>query len=296
MDLLHNIDWVLPLRTPALTMLAFGLSWLGYSTFIMFFAAVGYWIWDKAVFFRVTILIMFSALLNAYCKDLFQDPRPPLSLRLDDLVGNSYGLPSGHAQMAVVIWMWLAYELKRTWSWLLCGLICLGVILSRLYLGAHDLEDVLAGAALGALTLIVFRHIKDRQWRWQTQPLWSLLLIAAVTAAALYSWPDKGVAPEYIPTLAGWMAGGVIGSCYEEHLLGFSAPPQWWRRALAAAAGIAAFIALQKILKLLGAAFPFAPLPWKVSQGLIIGLFITWPVPWLLVKLRLATRRHIEVR
>ncbi|HTD06842.1 phosphatase PAP2 family protein [Undibacterium sp.] len=290
-DLLHNLDWVLPLRTPALTSLAFGLSWLGYSTFIMFFMAVGYWTWSKAIFFRVMLLVAFSAVLNAYVKDLFQDPRPPLSIRLDDLVGTSYGLPSGHAQLAVVIWMWLAYELKRKWAWVLCALIALGVMLSRLYLGAHDVEDVLAGAVLGSLTLVAFARIKDRKWSWQDDPVYSLALIALVTAAAMITWPDKGIAPVYVPTLAGWMAGGIVGLRCEERVLGFSASPIWWRKALAAVIGAVAFIALQKILKLAGASLNPPPLAWEAVKGLIAGFFIALPVPWMLAKLQLVAKR-----
>jgi hypothetical protein len=72
-DWLHNLDWVLPLRTPLLTQFAFGLSWLGYSKFIM----LGYWAGDKKMFFRLMLLIMFTAVLNAFTKDFFQDPRRP---------------------------------------------------------------------------------------------------------------------------------------------------------------------------------------------------------------------------
>ncbi|MFZ6647660.1 phosphatase PAP2 family protein [Undibacterium sp. TJN25] len=289
MDILHDITWVLPFRSPALTSLAFALSFLGYSTFIMFFMALGYWGWSKAIFFRVMLLITFSAMLNAYVKDLFQDPRPPLSLRLDDLVGASYGLPSGHAQMSVVIWMWLAYELKRRWVWVLCTLITLGVILSRLYLGAHDLEDVLAGAALGALTLVVFARIKGRRWFWQTNLLWTVALIAVVTSAALLSWPDKGIAPDYVPIVAGWMAGGIIGRYADERTLGYSLSPQCWRRLLATGVGVVAFLALQKLLKYIDASLNPPSLAWPVAKGFIIGCFIALPVPWLLVKLRLAS-------
>ncbi len=42
MDILHNLQWVLPLRSPALTQFAVGFSWLGYTTFIIFFIAIGY--------------------------------------------------------------------------------------------------------------------------------------------------------------------------------------------------------------------------------------------------------------
>ncbi|WP_394778281.1 phosphatase PAP2 family protein [Undibacterium sp.] len=291
MDLLHNLDWVLPLRSPAMTTLAFALSWLGYSTFIMFFMALGYWGWSKAIFFRVMLLITFSAMLNAYVKDLFQDPRPPLSLRLDDLVGASYGLPSGHAQMSVVIWMWLAFELKRRWVWVLCSLITLGVIASRLYLGAHDVEDVLVGAALGALTLLVFANIKDRRWPWQTQPAWSLALIAVVTSAALLSWPDKGIAPDYVPIVAGWMAGGIIGRYHEERVLGYAVSTVWWRRILATGVGVIAFLLLQKVLKFIDASVNPASLAWPLAKGFIVGYFIALPVPWLLVRRGLADSR-----
>ena len=65
MNLWHDLQWVLPLRTPALTQLAFGLSWLGYTTFIMFFIAIGYWTWNRAIFYRLLILVAFNALLNA---------------------------------------------------------------------------------------------------------------------------------------------------------------------------------------------------------------------------------------
>ena len=40
MDILHNLQWVLPLRSPALTQFAVGFSWLGYTTFIVFFIAL----------------------------------------------------------------------------------------------------------------------------------------------------------------------------------------------------------------------------------------------------------------
>jgi len=291
MEILHNLDWVLSLRTPALTSVAFGFSWLGYSTFIMFFMAVGYWALSKSIFFRVMLLITFSAVLNAYAKDLFQSPRPPLAIRLDDLVGASYGLPSGHAQLAVVIWLWLACEARRTWVWIACSIIALGVILSRMYLGAHDLEDVLVGALLGAATLAGFALIKDRKWFWQTDPVWSIVLVLLVTTATLTAWPGTSIAPGYVPMLAGWIAGGIAGLHYEERVLGFAVSPLWSRRALAAVAGVLGFVALQKILKVLGTSLNMPPFVWEAAKGLVSGVFIALPMPWLLAKLRLVSVR-----
>jgi len=285
-DILHNLQWVLPLRSPALTQLAFGLSWLGYTTFIMFFMAIGYWTWSKAIFYRLLILVAVNATLNAYVKDVFQDPRPPLALRLDDLVGASYGVPSGHAQMAVVIWLWLAWELRRTWAWVVGSAIALGVIASRLYLGVHDLEDVLVGAALGASSLLVFERLRHQRWAWQTSLGWSVATITAVTTLAILSWP--GTAPEYIPTLAGWLAAATWSLRWDERHLRYLPPTVIWRKIAVAVVGAACFMGEQKMLKLIAAYIPIDPVLWALSKGLISGVFVSLLMPWIIVQLTLA--------
>jgi membrane-associated phospholipid phosphatase len=285
-DILHNLQWVLPLRSPALTQLAFGLSWLGYTTFIMFFMAIGYWTWSKAIFYRLLILVAINATLNAYVKDVFQDPRPPLALRLDDLVGASYGVPSGHAQMAVVIWLWLAWELRRTWAWVVGSAIALGVIASRLYLGVHDLEDVLVGAALGATSLLVFERLRHQRWAWQTSLGWSVATITAVTALAILSWP--GPAPEYIPTLAGWLAAATWSLRWDERHLRYRPPTVIWRKIAVAMVGAACFMGEQKMLKLIAASIPIDPVLWALGKGLVSGVFVSLLMPWIIMQLTLA--------
>lgn len=286
MDVLHNLQWVLPLRSPALTPLAFGLSWLGYTTFIMFFMAIGYWTWSKAIFFRLLILVAVNATLNAYVKDLVQDPRPPLELRLDDLVGASYGLPSGHAQLAVVIWLWLAWEIGRRWAWVLGSAIALGVIVSRLYLGVHDLEDVLVGAALGATSLVVFERLRHRRWAWQTSVVWSVITIAAVTALVLMNWP--GTAPEYIPTLAGWLAAATWSLQWDQRHIGYQPPTVVWRRVAVGLVGAACFLGEQKFLKFVAPYWPLDPMLWAFTKGVVSGLFVSLLMPWLVLRLRLS--------
>jgi membrane-associated phospholipid phosphatase len=290
-DILHNIDWVLPLRTPELTKLAFALSWLGYPTFIMFFVVLGYWSWNKSLFFRMLLLAAFSAVLNGYLKDLIQDPRPPLAQRLDDLVGDSYGFPSGHAQMAVVIWLWLAYALRRRWAWLACSLIALGVCASRVYLGAHYPTQVLGGAAIGAVTLAVFVRIKDRKWFWQVDLLASLAVTLGFAVVALSSWPHHSMAPDYVPQLAGWTLGALLGLHAETRLFDIVPARRWSRRALAVIVGATAFFLLQRGLKLAGDWLQWPPLWWNGVKGLASGFFVTLPMPWLLARLKLVTVR-----
>lgn len=288
-EFLHDLSWVLPLRREWLTPLMHGFSYLGYEKFILFFLPLGYWAWNKAVFLRLFLLVAFTAVLNAWLKDLWQDPRPPLEYRLDYEVGASFGLPSGHAQIAVVLWLWLAYELRsRVFNWL-SGFIVLGIIFSRLYLGAHDLEDVLGGAVLGALTLGGFALLQ--RWDgWQAlNPLWHLGLVVFLALVFQLSW--QGTAPSYVPLLAGMLVGVLFGYWLEERLLGFHTHTMCWRRLLAALIGALAFIALQSALKWLGVQLAWPGPLWQSVRGLLLGLFVAALMPWLLVRLRLLPAR-----
>lgn len=284
-QLLHDLSWVLPLRNELLTPIMQGFTWLGYDKFILLFLPLGYWAWNKPMFLRLFILVAITALLNAFLKDLWQDPRPDIGLRMDRAVGESFGAPSGHAQIAVVLWLWLAYEVRRPWCWLASSLVVLGIIFSRLYLGAHDLEDVLLGSGLGGVTLLVFALVKDWAWWRQGNLAWHLLLVLGVALVAQLGWP--GVAPAYVPLLGGMLVGVLLGYGLEGKYIGFHGQTEAWRRGLTALLGCAAFLLFQLLLKQVEAVLSLEPLLWQSLRGVLMGLFIALLMPWLLVRSRL---------
>jgi undecaprenyl-diphosphatase len=92
-------------------------------------------------------------------KELVRRPRPPAVILLKPVTGPSF--PSGHATQAVAVYGMLAALVaaatprwgRKVAAWAAAVVIAGLVGLSRLYLGAHWLTDVLAGFALGAAWL-----------------------------------------------------------------------------------------------------------------------------------------------
>ncbi len=91
-------------------------------------------------------------------------PRPKLS---------PYGFPSAHTFGAVVFFGSVVYllwtvEMRSVWRWLgTAGLLVLilGVAVSRLYLRAHWMSDVLGGLAGGTAYLLIFLLAVDPRLR-----------------------------------------------------------------------------------------------------------------------------------
>ena len=153
----NDLSWVLDLRTPFLNIFFDLVSLAGYPTFLILFLSFGYYYWSPEKFSRIAMLLFISGLINGFLKDYFQDPRPATEFMLDPRIGQSYGWPSGHAQIAVTLWGLIAIEFKNNWLTTFCVLMIGLVSFSRIYLGVHDIGDVFAGLLIGTIILTVWQ-------------------------------------------------------------------------------------------------------------------------------------------
>ena len=155
-SLWNDLSWVLDLRTPFLNIFFDLVSLAGYPTFLILFLSFGYFYWSPEKFSRIAMLLFVSGLVNGFLKDYFQDPRPAMEFMLDPRIGQSYGWPSGHAQIAVTLWGLIAIEFKKNWLTAFCVLMIGLVSFSRMYLGVHDIGDVFAGLLIGIIILAIW--------------------------------------------------------------------------------------------------------------------------------------------
>ncbi len=73
----------------------------------------------------------------------------PMAVLNYPLLTGLNGFPSGHSMAAWALFTLMAALLKRTWVSLVCLFLAVSVSISRIYLLAHFLEDVVAGAMIG---------------------------------------------------------------------------------------------------------------------------------------------------
>ncbi len=286
---LHDLSWVPPLRSEWLTYVFNAFTFLGYAQFFLLFLPIGFWLCGQAMFTRLAMLVGIIGLSNTLLKDLFQDPRPPIEFALDPRVGDSFGFPSGHAQIATAMWLWLAYEIRRGWAWAVAIVIALGVGASRIYLGVHDLEDILGGILLGLATIVVYRGlVSDALKPWHDLPLAVQAAGIVALAPILYLvWPRAEV-PALVPGLVAFMATWWFGQAIERELVRYERHPRWL---VAVPTAVASAAVLFWLFGEIGAQLKALAIPSAVAlavQFVFMSLFATVAAPAVFRLLRLA--------
>ncbi|MFO7962703.1 MAG: phosphatase PAP2 family protein [Desulfobacterales bacterium] len=288
---LNDMHWATAIRSDALTPIFKTFSALGYGDFYLIFLPLGYWIINKRIFTRLGLVVLFNSLLNAYLKDFFQDPRPDPLYQLDPAVGESFGFPSGHAQMAVVTWFWLAWEIRKKWVWISSSLLVAGICFSRLYLGVHDVADVIGGFVIGSVLLIFFIHVyrSGILRRHMRSPVRQLMGITGIEAVFFLTWP-QGAPPSavgYGLFLLGFWAGTVL----DLKRLQFEKHADFRAVAASGLLGILAFFMLNKMLVGFTNNLESAGVYLLIFQSIFMGAFVTAFAPWIFQRLRLASRQ-----
>lgn len=292
------------------------VSQTGSSEFYMIILTVTYWCVHKRLGRALGYVLTLSYVLNAIVKHIVRDQRPfwddPLLALVDE---PSYGVPSGHAQTATVFYGLVAIFIGRAWAWLAALFLIFLMALSRVYLGVHDIEDVVAGIILGGAVLLGYalwnRYLAAR---FNNRILGQRLLIAVlvpivlaiiylgtlwlleapattpdldvlVEAAERRSWEDASAA-------FGLLLGLSIGYVMEISRVRFMVDGSVGRRAIRYVVGIIVALGLWLGLDSL---IPDDPLelmvPLRVVSHVILALWISYYAPWVFVRLGLADAR-----
>lgn len=140
---------------------------------------------------RLVWLVAITAYANTLLKWAWAEPRPYWTTdsiqSIRAAVG--FGMPSGHAQGAMALWLgvWLILRNHSRSLWLLAVLLVFIVFtgLSRIYYGVHSVAQVAVGFALGAAVTLLLWWLLPRLEAWLGNAALRVRIAFAVGAVAV---------------------------------------------------------------------------------------------------------------
>jgi len=285
------IVWMQSMRSPVVDAIFWVGSFLGEEEFFFLLFATLLWAIDMRVGFRIGIIFLISVYVNSLAKVAFAHPRPydlDPSVGLGVKPGLGYGIPSGHAQNAVVIWGGLAAWRRTTVAWIVAIFVAGLIGISRIYRGVHFPTDVLGGWLLGAVILAVgltyARGIATAVGRWSLGGQLALAIAGPALLALLF--PDRSAV-----TATGALAGAGSGMAIALRRLPLDSGGTLWQRVLRLLIGLLILFVLYVGLKML---FPGEEsalhLVFRFVRYVFLGAWVALGAPWLFDILHLTRR------
>ena len=280
------MDWVNSIRSPGLTVFFQYITWLGYRDFLFLFIPFCYWFFDRKIFGIFTLFVFIGALSNIYFKDLFQDSRPDISLNIDPWATStelSYGFPSGHAQLAVIIWGYLFQQTKNNYLKNFFIFLIVSICLSRVYLGVHDISDVIGGIIFGLISLGLLNYLFSNNGKWlrnQSHTMHFIIYII-ILIFTYFVWPIE----ENRVVVAGLGALIItfwIGYTLDKSYFFFKKPKNLMLKSLISVIATIGFIQLNSSIERI---FSFIQINQNIEttvSSILLGIYISFIVPLIL--------------
>jgi membrane-associated phospholipid phosphatase len=234
------VKWVQGFASPFWDWVFVHVTMLGEVPVFLVVAAIVMWVVRKEWGYRLAFAYVLSGLVAFGLKEMFRVPRPfevdgtIRVLRAETISG--YSFPSGHAMRAAALFGSWMVGMRRRWGYVVgVTLFCL-VGLSRIYVGAHTPQDVIAGLLLGLGCVWATGWLLRRSWV-------AHLLVLVPAVAGL--WVFHSLAYE---RAVGAAFGCVVGYLVETRWIRFHTRAEWWMQVLKVVVGFAGLAGLYVLL------------------------------------------------
>ncbi len=231
------------------------ISFLGEEYVYILIFGIIYYTYDKKMGEFMAIALGFSATVNTLIKNIVGAPRPfqkypdlVENLRPETSLGNSF--PSGHTQNFSTVLFSEAFFSKKKAMFYVSSILVILMMLSRMYLGVHFLEDVVVAAILGIgiayFAYQVFNKLYD-----DTIKLHKLYIILIIAIFPFMFFIDG----EDFFKSYGLLIGFVVGIIIEKKYINFNMDVLFWQKVLRVVFGLIVMVGIQQGFKVLFGVF-----------------------------------------
>lgn len=187
-----------------------------------------YFFYNSRFGIKLCVAVVSTGLLNGLQKYFFKSPRPvELSGQFSEIGSfvkeNSYGFPSGHAHISILVWGLVYNHFQNTYIRAISLFFIIFSPFSRMYAGVHYPGDVLGGFLFGLLSLYIIEWFfkkypsfpDPKSWKNPDKTLRSVVLaLIAITLSSVLldtsSQPLRSTANQIVSS-AGSFAGLFTG-------------------------------------------------------------------------------------
>lgn len=138
---------------------------MGSANFFVFLLPFVYLCYSRNFGVKLGIALLSTAFFNGLAKYMFESARPIdlpdyiLAVQSDLIKETSFGFPSGHSHVSILVWGILFLEFKNKFFRAFALFVIVFTPFSRMYAGVHYPGDVVGGFSMGLLSLILIEFI-----------------------------------------------------------------------------------------------------------------------------------------
>ncbi len=226
------------------------VSFLGDPEFYILLLGLIYWVLHKRLGEVLAVTLGTSISLNNVLKGILMIDRPfqtydeVQNLREYGATGSS--MPSGHAQGSSTVFFAIARHFNRRNAFIVASVLAVLMMISRMFLGVHYLQDVVAGTAIGILVALIIYSVYDRLESNDTalHLFYFLLILAFFPGVILLA--DNETANDFFRGY-GILTGFAAAIIIEKRFVNFTLAIPWFKKILRYFIGIALMLLVMEV-------------------------------------------------
>ncbi|MCX8128767.1 MAG: phosphatase PAP2 family protein [Clostridia bacterium] len=265
------IKFLQQFSNPILDRIFILFTMLGEDTFFIIVITFTFWCVNKRFAYKLAFAFMMNGAINSSIKELLAVQRPigqPGIFSLWTETATGYSFPSGHTESAASFWTSVMLEVRKKGVYIAGAIAITLVALSRVYLGVHWPQDVVAGAVFGIVIVIISNRIFELHEKSKRKHMVLLLMIPVLAGMLFFSSADYYKA-------AGVVCSFILGYVADLYFIRYETRATFIRQILKFVIGISVIVCIKSGVKAL--------LPdWLICNFLryfLMGLWVTVLAP-----------------